>query len=389
VRQRKPVARELPEGVEHTTAKGRDYFYWNPHRGTERQGKRIPLPNALIEPEAFWREITKYAVPDKPVPIAGTVAYLVSRYRDSEDFKSLSESTRASYGIHLNRIDMAWGPLSCDLPDGVVIALRDGMASTPGMANHMLSLGRSLWTWGRSIGVKTDPFTGIADLPVPDRGHVPWPDWAVEIVCKEAWPDLVRMVRLGLATCQRESDLIRMGPAQRDEFGLWCRPKKTRRKRKAFCIPLSKADALMLDRWPEIAIAFTASRWKVPVKRSNRDFYLFSPRGVPYTETSLRARWQRWLKTVHGKELCRRWQAWVAEMVKKYEWEIDPAESLYPTIHGLRGTGILIRRSVGHDVDQIANDIGMSRQMVERYMRFRDQMKVAMSGYARLHLIGG
>jgi hypothetical protein len=29
------------------------------------------------------------------------------------------------------------------------------------------------------------------------------------------------------------------------------------------------------------------------------------------------------------------------------------------------------------DVDQIANDIGMSRQMVERYMRFRDQMEAA------------
>ena len=74
-------------------------------------------------------------------------------------------------------------------------------------------------------------------------------------------------------------------------------------------------------------------------------------------------------------------------MVRKYEWEIDPAEANYPTIHGLRGTGILLRRAAGHDVDQIANDIGMSRQMVERYMRFRDQMEVAAMGQARLKLI--
>jgi uncharacterized protein (DUF433 family) len=60
-------------------------------------------------------------------------------------------------------------------------------------------------------------------------------------------------------------------------------------------------------------------------------------------------------------------------MVRKYEWKIDPADGGYPTIHGLRSTGILIRRAAGHHVDQIANDIGMSRQMVERYMRFRDQ----------------
>ncbi len=318
------MAVQLPKGVEHTTAKGRDYFYWNPHRGTECEGKRNPLPNALAEPEAFWRAVLKCIDLGKSAPSDGSVGYLVGRYRESEDFRSMSESTRASYGVHLKRFDLAWSSISYELPDGVVIALRDVMAETPSMANHMLSLGRSLWTWGRSIGVKTNPFIGIADLPVPDTGHIPWPDWAVEIVCKEAWPDLVRMVRLGLATCQRESDLIRMGPAQRDDFGLWCRPKKTRKKRKAFCIPLSKADALLLDRWPTVEIAFTGSRRKTPIKCSNRDFYLFSPRGAPYTETSLRARWHRWLKTEDGKDLCRRWQTFVAEMVKKYEWGNRP-----------------------------------------------------------------
>jgi hypothetical protein len=30
----------------------------------------------------------------------------------------------------------------------------------------------------------------------------------------------------------------------------------------------------------------------------------------------------------------------------------------------------------GYEIDQIANDIGLSRQNVEHYMRFRDQMKV-------------
>ena len=56
-------------------------------------------------------------------------------------------------------------------------------------------------------------------------------------------------------------------------------------------------------------------------------------------------------------------------------------------MHGLRGTGILVRRLAGHDIDQIGNDIGMSRQMVERYMRFRDQVEVAAAGRAKLQLI--
>jgi hypothetical protein len=45
------------------------------------------------------------------------------------------------------------------------------------------------------------------------------------------------------------------------------------------------------------------------------------------------------------------------------------------------------QRRQGYEVDQIANDIGMSRQNVEHYMRFRDQMKVGADGQKRLRLV--
>ena len=86
-------------------------------------------------------------------------------------------------------------------------------------------------TWGRSIGVPSNPFVYVANLDVADTGHVPWPAWAVELVCKTAWPDLVRMVRLALATCQRESDLIRMGLTQRERQGLCPGRKRARQQR--------------------------------------------------------------------------------------------------------------------------------------------------------------
>jgi hypothetical protein len=102
----------------------------------------------------------------------------------------------------------------------------------------------------------------------------------------------------------------------------------------------------------------------------------------------LRARWGRWLAdTPEGRELCRRWKQWVGEQVKKYEWDIDLDDADHPTIHGLRGTGILARSEQGYEADQIANDIGMSRQNVEHYMRFKDQMKVGTDGQKRLRLV--
>jgi predicted transcriptional regulator len=53
----------------------------------------------------------------------------------------------------------------------------------------------------------------------------------------------------------------------------------------------------------------------------------------------------------------------------------------------LRGTGILARAEQGYETDQIANDIGMSRQNVDHYMRFRDQVKTADAGQRRLKLV--
>jgi hypothetical protein len=112
-------------------------------------------------------------------------------------------------------------------------------------------------------------------------------------------------------------------------------------------------------------VTFTNSRWLKPIDRFREDLYLYSPKGAQYTADGLRARWGRWLAdTPEG-----------------------PHDADHPTIHGLRGTGILARAEQGYKVDQIANDIGMSRQNVEHYMRFKDQMQVAAQGQKRLRLV--
>lgn len=102
---------------------------------------------------------------------------------------------------------------------------------------------------------------------------------------------------------------------------------------------------------------------------------------MAYTETSLRARWHRWLNnSAEGNAICDEWKKWIKQQVARYDWEIEPEDVKGPTIHGLRGTGVLARWNEGYSVDQISNDIGMSRQMVDRYMRFRDQMGIAIEG---------
>lgn len=387
---------QLPEGVERVVVRSRGkaytYYYWNPGRGTARQGERIKLPSADTAPDAFWREVKRRQTTEVTVYPIGSVGDLVERYRKSEEFKQLAEGTRTNYEVHMRRFQAhdAWGMVAVkDMTALVVQTGRDGLRDTPVMANQMLAVGRTIWDWGIPLGFgEINPFDKVKDLDIPDRGHVPWPAWVIEFVCANAWPDLVRMVKLGKMTSQRGSDMIRMGPEHREHVGVWCRPKKTRKRRRAFLIPLATTDSLELDRWAETPIKFSNSRWKAPIERHRDDLYLYSPTGAQYTPDSLRARWGRWLaNTDEGKAICRRWKEWVAGQVKKYEWDIDPDDADHPTIHGLRGTGILARAEVGYDVDQIANDIGMSRQNVQHYMRFRDQMKVASDGQKRLRIV--
>ena len=319
----------------------------------------------------------------------GSIGAFIAAYRASDEFQRNAESTQKEYNVCLNRFCTAWGEFGVnELNRPAVLAGRDALKDTPGMSNFMLSVGRTLFSWGIPLGyAKSNPFESVGNLAVADNGHVPWPHWASDYVIAHAPGDLVRMVRLGMMVCQRESDLVRLGPEFRERSGIWCRPRKTKKKRRSFHIPLTTADALDLDRWAETPITFKASRWKKPIERYREDLYLYSPKGAPYSPDSLRARYNRWLnKTPEGRELCRLWQDWVVRQIKKYEWDIDPEDTKHPTIHGLRGTGILLRRYAGFSNEQISNDVGMSLQMVEHYMRFRDQMDVAEKG-AHLRLV--
>ncbi|WP_404291472.1 hypothetical protein ACD578_05205 [Microvirga sp. RSM25] len=388
--RRRVAAVQLPPEVQVVRSKGRLYYYWAPGRNTARAGERHKLPRDPQSSE-FWREIERLGGSNPNVP-AGSVADVVGRYRSGEDFLSLAESTKKTYGVHLDRFENpdAWGlfPAKGLTPVAVQTA-RDAMKDTPVMANQMLAVGRTVWDWAIPLGLVTlNPFEKIKDLRIPDRGHVPWPEWARAYVMESAPSDIARFVRLGLMTGQRESDIVRFGPVHRERNGLWCRPQKTNRVRKAFFIPLSTAEAIELDRWGETPIGFTSTRWKAPIERHREDVYLYTPRGQVYTPERIRSRWGRWLEqTAEGKTLCKRWRTWLADQVKRYGWEIDPEDSRGPTLHGLRGAAVMERRRQGYEAQAISNDIGMSLPMVMRYTRFMDQMEAAEMNRRRFEVI--
>jgi hypothetical protein len=106
--------------------------------------------------------------------------------------------------------------------------------------------------------------------------------------------------------------------------GMWCRPKKTRRRRKSTFIPLRTADALELDRWAETPIILSNTRWKAPRRFTMQRSICITTRQGSKAALAVWAKWREWL----------------GGQVAKYELEIDPDDVKGPTIHGLRGTGV-------------------------------------------------
>jgi hypothetical protein len=123
-------------------------------------------------------------------------------YRASDEFKRLSEGTQSNYEVTMRRFEHpeTWGLVAVrDLMPLAVQTARDSMKDTPVMANQMLSVSRTIWDWAIPLGLaQANPFDKLRDFDIPDRGHVPWPAWVVDYVRQHAWPDLVRMERLGI-----------------------------------------------------------------------------------------------------------------------------------------------------------------------------------------------
>ena len=199
----------LPEGVERVEVRKKSgkvytYYYWNPGRGTAREGERIKLPNADTSPKAFWAEVERRQSSAPTAYPTGSIGDIIARYRGSDEFTRLAEGTQRNYSVHMRRFEAhdTWGVVPVrDLLPLAVQAARDAMKETPVMANQMLSVGRTIWDWCIPLALAViNPFDKVKDFDIPDRGHVPWPAWVIEYVRANAWPDLVRMERLGIMT---------------------------------------------------------------------------------------------------------------------------------------------------------------------------------------------
>ncbi|WP_291854762.1 tyrosine-type recombinase/integrase [Bradyrhizobium sp.] len=156
------------------------------------RGPRLRLRSAYGSPE-FEREYqAAIAGTPKPAPrgeSAGTVAWLIARYRETTAWRDLSMATRKQRENIFKGVLKTAGHESMALAAADIIAGRDRRAATPYQARHFLDALRGLYRWAHAAGlVRQDPTLGVA--PPKTKKGPGFPRWTEDDVAayERRWP---------------------------------------------------------------------------------------------------------------------------------------------------------------------------------------------------------
>lgn len=308
-------------------ARGREYFYWSPGRGTPTAEKPIRLPDDTSDPK-FWVALREAQGRSSTAVAVLTVGGMIDLYMDSTKYRGKGAGTRDQYQRQLKILRAGWGnqPASVLRPN-LIRETVEGMEDRPGAANNFLGAMRALSTWALARGHVPASFTEGVEPFDAQGGHKPWTDTQIAAAHKRLSGMVRRGVMLALYTGQRGSDVVRLGWTDFDEGGLRLTQQKT--KREVWCPVVPELAAEMAD-------------WE---KRPGP--FLLQADGRPYSRKRL---------SIHF------------DAIREEIPELADA-----TLHGLRATAVVRLRRAGLSTAQIQDVIGMSMAMIERYSRFADR----------------
>jgi integrase len=355
--RRKDARYGMPAGVHTIVAKGREYFYYQPHRGRSGAGARVKLAGRPYDdagtPDAeWWQEYRRLAGVEEGEKTAGTFGALIKEYKKSTEWTQLSAKTREEWTRYLAYADDKWGKLQVrSVEPRHVLALRDSYAelpppdaeeadlklykNRPSAANNLLRGLSSMMTWSVPRGwVSFNPCLSVKKL----KAGAPYEPWSWEAIClfeKKARADLWHAAAIALYTGQRQGDVLKMRRSDIREGLIAVEQEKTHKK---LWIPMHKA----------------LKRLVKSVSRPG-EFILTNTWGEAWTTDGFKTAWQ---KEMDREELA------------------ELREQRY-VFHGLRKSAVVMLLEAGCTVPEVASITGQSWEMVEHYARQVSQKKLA------------
>lgn len=344
---------KLPLHVHAVKARGKEYYYFHPYRGTARAGGRVKLPGAPVNSDGtpnqeWWGRYRELAGEPEQGPRAGSFAALIAAYQVSPEWNALSAASRRDYSAYLAEIEAVWGKL---LVGGVepkhVLALRDKKAQTPAAANYMIRALSAMLSWSIPRGYRTDnPCVHVRKLKTGE-GYAPW-TWEQityfqeHVTCRELW----WAAALALYSGQRLGDDIAMPWSDCGQGVISVTQDKTNKK---LWIPMHRDLLSVIGEIPRRALTV-----------------LTSTRGTPWTRDGFCTSWR--------KAMLRPAMA--------------PLRNAGLVFHGLRKSAVVFLLEAGCTDAEVSSITGQSRQMVEHYARMVNQKKLAAAAVLKWEASG-
>jgi integrase len=188
-----------------------------------RKGKgkriRVPAPGTEAFDAAYQAALAEGGNDDavgESSKAAGTLAWLVTRYRESTAWTSLSLATRRQRENILKHVlNTAGRQPVAKITKASIVAGRDRRAKTPFQARHFLDTMRGLFRWAVEAElVKSDPTLGVRDPAMPKTdGFEAWTEADVALY-RDRWPIGTRQriwLEVLLGTGLRRGDVVVLG----------------------------------------------------------------------------------------------------------------------------------------------------------------------------------
>lgn len=193
------------EGVQRVKKGGAVYYY---HRAT-----RTKLPGDYGSPE-FMKALKEAIAKTTETATDGTLGAVVLRYKKSDEWRQLAQSTRDNYAVNLKGVVAKFGSLPAKFLGLMefrrdVLRWRDEMAEKHARAaNAKVTILSTVLTWAAERGeIPSNALKDISRTYKGDRAEVIWEPGDIAAFNKEASPALQKAVLMASDTGQRSGDL--------------------------------------------------------------------------------------------------------------------------------------------------------------------------------------
>lgn len=206
------MPKKLPLYVYRETVNHKTYFYFRVGKGRRTP---MPVPGSDTFVPAYREALAQ--VGRKPRrQTAGTLEWLINRYRETSVYRSLSRATRKQRdNIFKGVIEKAGDVSFKAVSKPKIVQGREDRAETPAQARNFLDAMRGLFRWAVDAElVDTDPTAGVKNPPrVKGPGFAIWTDSEVEAY-RDRWPLGTKervWLEVVIGTGARRGDAVTLG----------------------------------------------------------------------------------------------------------------------------------------------------------------------------------